>query len=121
MKAAFGIIVVVVVVAVAGSIPTRAQTKGASKTWTGIISDSNCKDKPHSAAEHEGKKMTEADCVGVCVKKGAKYVFVADGTVYQLANQKSKQIATHAGHRVELTGELKGDTINATTLKMAGK
>lgn len=46
-KAAFGIIVVAVVVAVAGSIPTRAQPKGVSKTWTGIISDSNCKDKPH--------------------------------------------------------------------------
>lgn len=65
--------------------------------------------------------MTDADCVGVCVKKGAKYVFVADGTVYQLSNRRSKQIATHTGQRVELTGELKGDTINATSLKTAGK
>ena len=69
--------------------------------------------------EHDGKKMTDADCVAMCIKKGAKYVFVAaDGKVYQIANQNSKQIATHAGHDVELTGSLKGDTITATTLKM---
>ena len=62
--------------------------------------------------------MTDADCTAVCVKKGAKYVFVSDGKVYQIANQNSKQIATHAGHEVELTGTMKGDSITASTLKM---
>jgi hypothetical protein len=100
--------------AVAVSISASAQ-KVPDQTWKGKISDSNCKDK-HPAGEHDGKKMTDADCTGVCVKKGAKYVFVADGKVYQLANQSSKTIATHAGQQVELTGTMKGDTITATKI-----
>jgi len=87
------------------------------QTWKGKISDSNCKEK-HAGGEHEGKKMTDADCTSMCVKKGAKYVFVADGKVFQIANQNSKQIATHAGHDVELTGTMKGDVITATQIKM---
>jgi hypothetical protein len=111
---------IIVGLAICVSVSAAAQTSiGIVKTMTGKISDSNCKDKPHSTAEHDGKKMTDADCVGVCVKKGGKYVFVSGGTVYQLSNQNSKQIASHAGQEVELTGELKGDTINATTMKAA--
>ena len=91
-------------------VPAAAQKE---QTWKGAISDSNCNAK-HPAGEHEGKKMTDTDCTNVCVKKGAKFVFVSDGKVYQLENQSSKTIAAHAGHQVELTGTLKGDTINAT-------
>ena len=72
------------------------------------------------AGEHDGKKMTDTDCTNVCIKKGAKYVFVSDGKVYALENQSSKTIAAHAGHQVELTGTLKGDTINATKITHAG-
>ena len=43
------------------------------QTWKGKISDSMCKDK-HAAGEHDGKKMTDADCTSVCVKNGSKYV-----------------------------------------------
>ena len=68
------------------------------------------------AGEHEGKKMTDADCTSVCVKKGAKYVFVSGGKVYQLENQSSKTIASHAGQEVQLTGEIKGDTITAAKI-----
>jgi hypothetical protein len=100
-------------------VSVAAQQPG-EKTWTGKISDSMCKDK-HPAGEHEGKKMTEADCTGVCVKKGAKYVFVSEGKVYELANQKSKTIASHAGQEVQLTGEMKGDTITATKITAAAK
>ena len=107
----------VVALAVVVSVSASAQQKPGEQTWKGTISDSNCKEK-HPAGEHDGKKMTDADCTGVCVKKGAKYVFVSDGKVYQIANQNSKQIATHAGHEVELTGTMKGDSITASTLKM---
>jgi hypothetical protein len=105
-----------VALAVVVSVSASAQ-KVPEQTWKGKISDSNCKDK-HPSGEHDGKKMTDADCTSVCVKKGAKYVFVSDGKVYQIANQNSKQIATHAGHEVELTGSMKGDVITATELKM---
>jgi hypothetical protein len=107
----------IVVLAVAATYSIAAQQE---QTWKGAISDSNCSAK-HPAGEHDGKKMTEADCTAVCVKKGAQYVFVSDGKVYKIANQTSKQIATHAGQQVELTGTLAGDTITAKTLKAAGK
>jgi hypothetical protein len=110
MRATFGAIVVIGALAV---VPASAQKP---QTWKGAISDSNCNGK-HSTAEHDGKKMTEAECTGMCMKKGAKYVFVAeDGKVYALANQNSKAIAAHAGQHVDLTGTMKGDTINATKI-----
>ena len=112
MRAAFGAIVVIGALAV---VPASAQKE---QTWKGAISDSNCNGK-HPAGEHDGKKMTEADCTGVCVKKGAQYVFVSEGKVFKLANQTSKTIASHAGQQVELTGTLKGDTITATKILAA--
>ena len=115
MRSVVGLVVALAVVV---SVSASAQQKPGEQTWKGTISDSNCKEK-HPAGEHDGKKMTDADCTAVCVKKGAKYVFVSDGKVYQIANQSSKQIATHAGHEVELTGTMKADTITASTLKMA--
>jgi hypothetical protein len=110
----------IVVLAVAATYSVAAQKPGPEQTWKGAISDSNCNAK-HAGGEHDGKKMTEADCTAVCVKKGAQYVFVSDGKVYKIANQNSKQIATHAGQQVELTGTMAGDTITAKTLKAAGK
>ena len=112
MKSVVGMVVALAVVV---SVSASAQ-KAPEQTWKGKISDSNCKDK-HPGGEHDGKKMTDADCTGVCVKKGAKYVFVSEGKVFQLANQSSKQIAAHAGQQVELTGTLKGDTITAKQMK----
>jgi hypothetical protein len=112
MRRAFGALVVVGALAVV-PVAIRAQ---AEQTWKGAISDSKCNGK-HPAGEHDGKKMTDADCTAVCVKKGAKYVFVSEGKVYQLANQSSKTIAAHAGQQVELTGTLKGDTITAKEMK----
>ena len=106
-------LVVLVVVGMFASVPVAAQTE---QTWKGAISDSNCNGK-HMSDEHDGKKMTEADCTAACIKKGASYVFVADdGKVYKIANQKSKTIASHAGQKFELTGTIEGDTITAKTI-----
>ena len=112
MRRAFGALVVVAALA-AVPVAIRAQ---AEQTWKGAISDSNCNGK-HPAGEHDGKKMTDTECTNVCIKKGAKYVFVSEGKVYQLANQSSKTIAAHAGQQVELTGTIKGDTITAKQMK----
>jgi hypothetical protein len=110
MRSALGVIVVIGAFAV---VPAAAQKE---QTWKGAISDSKCNGK-HPAGEHDGKKMTDAECTKVCLNKGAKYVFVSDGKVYQLANQKSRTIASHAGQEVELIGTMEGDTINAKTIK----
>jgi hypothetical protein len=103
---------VVVVIGLA-FMPAAAQK---DQTWKGAISDSKCNGK-HPAGEHDGKKMTDAECTKVCMNKGAKYVFVSEGKVYQLANQKSRTIASHAGQQVELIGTIEGDTITARTIK----
>ena len=114
MRSALGVLVVVGMFAV---VPVAAQRE---QTWKGAISDSNCNGK-HEADEHDGKKMTDADCTAACIKKGAKYVFVSDGNVFRIANQKSKAIARHAGQQVELTGTLEGDTITAKTVQPVTK
>lgn len=115
MRSVIGLIVALGVV-VSVSASSQVAPKAGQQTWKGKISDSMCKET-HPGGEHDGKKMTDADCVGVCVKKGAKYVFVSDGKVFQLANQSSKQVAEHAGKEVELTGVLKGDVITASQMK----
>jgi hypothetical protein len=93
-----------------------AVTAGAAQeTWTGKISDSHC-GAAHKAME--GKKMSDRECTQVCVKSDGKYVFVSKDKVYQIANQKDPALATHAGHTVLLTGEMKGDTVTVAKIDM---
>jgi hypothetical protein len=109
---------VMIVVAAFVAMPAAAQKE---QTWRGAISDSNCNGK--HAAEHDGKKLTDAECTTMCIKQGAKYVFVADGKVYQISNvnQHSKTLAAHAGEQVDMTGTLEGNTITARTITVAKK
>ena len=94
-----------------------AQASGAKQTWTGQISDSPC-GASHSKmiAAHAG--MTDRDCVQACIKAGGKYVFVSEGKVFNIANQNLALLATHAGHTVRLTGEMKEDTITVSSIVM---
>lgn len=90
----------------------------ASMTMTGAISDSNCgASHKQMMTEHKDIK-TAHDCTLGCVKAGAKFVFVSGGKVYQIANQDDPDLMTHAGHRVSLTGDMKGDTITVTKVAM---
>ena len=89
----------------------------AEQTWTGQISDSACNKKHEEAAEGQGK-MPDRDCTLACVRGGSLFVFVSDGKVYQIANQKNGDVAAHAGHTVKLTGELKGDAITVSKIEM---
>src|SRR5919202_6803582 len=88
---------------------------GAQQTWTGEISDSACNKKHEEAAEGQGK-MADRDCTLACVKGGSLFVFVSDGKVYQIANQKNPDVAAHAGHTVKLAGELKDNAITVTKI-----
>jgi hypothetical protein len=96
-----------------------ATSFAAEQTWTGKISDSICGAKHEEAAEGQGK-MAERDCTLACVRGGSLYVFVSDGKVYQIPDQKSPDLAAHAGHTVRLTGELKGSAITVSKIEMAG-
>ena len=89
----------------------------ADQTWTGQISDSACGAKHEEAAEGQGK-MPDRDCTQACVRGGSKYVLVSNGKVLQIANQDNRDLATHAGHTVKLTGELKGASITVSKIEM---
>ena len=87
-------------------------------TWAGKLSDAMC------GADHKANGGTvEKDhkCTLDCVKgHGSEYVFVnnADKKIYKIGNQKFAALEAHAGHAVELTGTLKGDTITVTKVAM---
>jgi hypothetical protein len=91
----------------------------APRTWTGTISDSTCGVK-HMEGEH-GMKVSDKDCTAMCVKKGAKYVFVTDGKVLAIADQDFKALARQAGAAVRLTGTLDGDAVTITKLETIRK
>ena len=80
------------------------------------ITDSTCGVK-HMATER-GQKMSDADCTKACVEHGAQYVFVSGGKTYKIANQHHPDVLMHAGHVVNLKGELKGDTIMVLSADM---
>jgi hypothetical protein len=89
----------------------------AEQTWSGQISDSACGAKHEEAAEGQGK-MPDRECTQACVRGGSKYVLVVDGKVFQIANQDNKDLATHAGHKVTVTGEMKGQSITVSKIAM---
>jgi hypothetical protein len=92
----------------------------APTTWTGKISDAMC------GADHKANGGTEAkdhDCAVKCAKGGSDYVFVngADKKVFKISNQKFADLEKHAGHTVELTGELKDGSITVSKVVMPVK
>ena len=94
----------------------------ATMTMTGMISDSMCgASHAKMMAAHKDAKMTDRDCTLGCVKGGAKYVFVSDGKVYQIANQDLAALQKEAGESVSLTGNVNGDTITVSKVAMAKK
>jgi len=99
--------------AVALTFGLTAAAFAADQTWAGDISDSHC-----GAKHPEGQAART--CTESCVKGGASYVFVSSGKVYKLEDP-SKVVAAHAGHTVNLTGELKGDTITVAKIEMPKK
>lgn len=89
----------------------------ADKTWTGVISDARCNGK-HSKAEHGSQADSDKACVDKCIAGGGKYVFVAGGKTYQIANQDFADLKAHGGHKVALTGEMKGESITVSKIEM---
>ena len=92
----------------------------ATMTMTGMISDSMC-GASHAKMTAGHPNMTDRDCTLACAKAGAKYVFVSDGKVYQIANQNQPDLAKEAGDKVSLTGDVNGETITVSKLMMVKK
>ena len=105
----------------AAALFLSASASAAEKTLTGTISDNMCAAKHDAAEEHGGdaKKMSASDCVKACVgEHDAKYVFVSGGKTYKIDNQDFADLKVHAGHKVALSGDMKGDTITVSKIEM---
>lgn len=91
----------------------------ATMTMKGSISDSMCGASHAKMMEmHKDAKMTDRDCTLACVQHGAKYIFVSEGKVYQIANQNLPALMKNAGEPVSVTGDVNGDTITVSKVSM---
>jgi len=96
----------------------------ADQTWTGQISDSMCGGSHTQMIGQRNKELQSSsaepdrDCTLACIKQKGKYVFVVKGKVYKIGNQNLPALQTHAGHRVQLTGAIEGDTITVSKIAL---
>ena len=83
---------------------------GDDTTVMGWVSDSMCAAK--------GAKAGHDSCMKKCVQKGAKEVVVndADGKILNVDNPEA--LNGHEGHHVAVTGQVTGDSIHVTSVKM---
>jgi hypothetical protein len=88
-------------------------TWAAEQTLSGAISDRMC------GVSHKGMStnMTDRECTQLCASKGAQYVLVSGGKVYTLTNHGA-DLKAHAGHTVNVTGDVKGDAIRVSKIDM---
>ena len=81
---------------------------GMAAEFKGFVEDTNCADKP--------AMKNDAECAQKCIKCGSPAVLVTeDGKIYKIANQA--RIVDHAGQKVVVMGDLKGDTITVASVK----
>lgn len=92
----------------------------ADQSWSGAISDSMC-GASHAAMSTGGAKVSDRDCTIACVSyqtaDAPKFVFVSEGKVYPIANQKFGGLARYAGQPITLTGELASGTITVSKIE----
>ena len=103
---------------------SSAATFAAETTLTGVISDTMCAMGHESNIEHakenSGRTMTNQECtVGCVMRRGQKYVLVANGKTYRIENQDHASLATYAAQTVKMTGTLAGDVFKVSTVTPA--
>ena len=103
-----------VVISVLALLVLACLAWGAEKSWTGVISDSNC------GLKHSKPSDAAAACVAKCVAGGGKYVLVSGGKVFQLDPQ-DKISSNLAGKEAKIEGSLSGDTITVSSASPAKK
>ena len=111
-------------IAAAVFFSSAAATFAAETTLTGVISDTMCAMGHESNIEHaketSGRTMTNQECtVGCVMRRGQKYVLVADGKTYRIENQDHSSLATFAAQTVNMTGTLTGDVFKVSKVTSA--
>ena len=94
-------------------IASMTAASAAAGSLTGWISDASCGTSNASA------EKSARECAERCIKSGAPAVFVsdADHKVYRIAG--NIKVMDHLQHKVQVTGEVKGDTITIKEIKKA--
>jgi hypothetical protein len=91
-----------------------AQEEGQAEeqVWTGVVSDSMCGLKWSEPSEEAATDVKK--CVS---EKGAKYVLVSEGKLFQLEPQE--KFAEFPGQKVKVSGTEKDGTITASSVEAA--
>jgi hypothetical protein len=86
----------------------------AADTFTGVITDTMCGAKPHSAMS---PGRTDAECVKLCVKGPHEYALLEGTSVVKLSDQKTA--AKYPAQKVKITGTYddKTKTIKVTSIQ----
>jgi hypothetical protein len=96
----------------------------AEQTWSGAISDSMC-GASHAAMSTNGARVSDRDCTVACVSyqtaDSPTFVFVSQGKVYSIANQRFGGLARYAGQPITLTGEMNNNTITVSKITVPEK
>jgi len=81
----------------------------------GTIGDSAC------GAHHlyVNPQRDAQSCTLGCVARGARFVLIVEGTVYEIQNQQFPDLASFADRRVEVSGRIDGTRINVATMSLA--
>ncbi|MFZ3369284.1 MAG: hypothetical protein WA239_19405, partial [Candidatus Sulfotelmatobacter sp.] len=89
---------------------------GSTQTFTGKVSDAMC------GAKHSEGNIAPADCVRVCVQKGANYALVVGDKVYTLDTKDQAsldELNKLAWEQAKVTGTANGDTISVKSVASA--
>jgi hypothetical protein len=89
-----------------------AQANSATRTLTGVVSDSMCGKK------HEMKNMTAAQCTRMCVKGGASFALVVGDKVVDLRGD-SAELNKYAAQKVTVRGTMHGKDLLVESVKPA--
>lgn len=81
-----------------------------AESWSGTISDAHC------GAKHAASSESDQKCVASCTKRGEAPVFVAGDKVIEIANPEA--VKGHEGHKVTITGSMKGEKVVVDSVKM---
>jgi hypothetical protein len=95
-------------------------TFAAEQTLTGSISDAICVGVHKLMAEQVTPPLSDAECTKTCIEARALYVFVSDSKrALAIANQDFAGLKDHAGQKVKLTGDVRGDSITVLRIEPA--
>jgi hypothetical protein len=96
-----------------GTKPGSKSTASNQQTLTGVISDALC------GRKHVMAGKTDAQCTRECVQRSSKYALIVGDKVYTLEGGPDAKLDELAGERVVLSGTVRADTIQVSSVVAA--